>query len=66
MEEDSVDAGWIWSRYGTRLMDNESDPEGAESAYRKGEEIAKALAGRVREVHGRRVVDIHSLHTAPV
>jgi tetratricopeptide (TPR) repeat protein len=39
--EDSLEAGWIWTRYGTSLMDNESDADGAEAAYRKGNEIGQ-------------------------
>ncbi len=39
--EDSVEAGWLWTRYGTCLMDNEQDFPAADEAFAKAEMIAR-------------------------
>jgi len=49
--EESIEAGWIWSRYGTSLMDNVGDFDAANSAYRRAKSIGEShgqLALRAR------------------
>ncbi|MDA1257252.1 MAG: hypothetical protein O3C10_05335, partial [Chloroflexi bacterium] len=46
---DSVEAGWLWTRHGTCLMDNEGDFPGADEAFLKAEAIAQSVGSKALE-----------------
>ena len=49
VSHDSAEAGWLWTRHGTCLMDNEADFESADDAFEKALSIALLTSDKALE-----------------